>query len=126
MSALDRVEIARGLPKHLKFYAAADALNLLFGVTVPDVPEDVTKRLVPGTWLRFLADTAEAAGHPVGSKAQTPRERDALAWKGMLLGFVDQLKADSGQLDAGTDLPKVVEAVVGRLQGEGASAPSAH
>jgi hypothetical protein len=40
----------------------------------------------------------------------------------MLLGFVDQLKADSGQLDTGTDLPKVVEAVIGRLQGEGGSA----
>jgi hypothetical protein len=40
----------------------------------------------------------------------------------MLSGFVDQLTADSGQLDAGTDLPKVVDAVVGRLQGEGASA----
>ncbi len=118
LCAMDRVELARGLPKHLKFYAVADELQLLFGVTVPDVPSDATKKLVPGTWLRFLADTANAAGHPVGDKAKTPRERDALAWAGMLQGFGDKLSADSDGISNATDLSRVVATVQHRLEAE--------
>jgi hypothetical protein len=62
LGALDRVELARGLPKHLKLYAVADEFQALFGVTVPDVPQDATRKLVPGTWLRFLSDTASTVG----------------------------------------------------------------
>jgi hypothetical protein len=116
--ALDRVEVSRGLPKHLKVYAVSEALNLLFGVPVPDVPQDATKHLVPGTWLRFLVDTAAAAGHPVSGKAKTPRERDALAWAGMLEGFHDKLKADSDGIATTTDLSKVTTVVLHRLEAE--------
>jgi hypothetical protein len=118
LCALDRVEVARGLPKHLKLYAVADSFNLLFGVNAPDVPEDGTKKLVPGTWLRFLAETATAAGHPVPAKAKTPRERDALAWAGMLEGFSDKLKADDDGIATTTDLSKVVTTVLHRLEAE--------
>ncbi len=118
LCALDRVELARGLPKHLKLYAAADALQLLFGVSVPDVPEDATKKLVPGTWLRFLTDTANAAGHPVSDKAKTPREKDALAWAGMIQGFSDKLAADSDGISNATDLSRVVATVQHRLEAE--------
>jgi hypothetical protein len=118
LCALDRVELARGLPKHLKFYAVADEFQLLFGVTVPDVPSDATKKLVPGTWLRFLADTANAAGHPVTDKAKTPREKDALAWSGMLQGFGEKLAADSDGVSNATDLSRVVATVQHRLEAE--------
>ena len=118
LCALDRVELARGLPKHLKLYAVADAFNLLFGVNAPDVPEDGAKKLVPGTWLRYLAQTATAAGHPVPDKAKTPRERDALAWAGMLEGFSDKLKADDDGIAPTTDLSKVVTTVLHRLEME--------
>jgi len=115
---LDRVELARGLPKHLKLYAVADSFQLLFGVTVPDVPEDGSKKLVPGTWLRFLADTARSAGHPVPDKAKTPRERDAMAWAGMLEGFHDKLKVDSDAIATSTDASKIVTVVLHRLESE--------
>jgi hypothetical protein len=115
---LDRVEMARGLPKHLKLYAVADELQLLFGVSVPDVPEDGNKKLVPGTWLKFLSETATAAGHPVSEKAKTPREKDALAWAGMLEGFGDKLKADADGVAQTTDLSKVVTVVMHRLEAE--------
>ena len=115
---LDRVELARGLPKHLKLYAVADSFQLVFGVTVPDVPEDGSKKLVPGTWLKFLGDTAGAAGHPVPDKAKTPREKDALAWAGMLEGFHDKLKVDSDAIATSTDLSKVVTVVLHRLEAE--------
>jgi hypothetical protein len=118
LCALDRVEVARGLPKHLKLYAVADAFNLLFGVATPDVPEDGSKKLVPGTWLRFLSDTASAAGHPVPAKAKTPREKDALAWAGMLEGMSEKLKADDDGIAATTDLSKVVLTVLHRLEVE--------
>jgi hypothetical protein len=118
LCALDRVEVARGLPKHLKLYAVADSFNLVFGVATPDVPEDGAKKLVPGTWLRFLTETANAAGHPVPDKAKTPREKDAMAWAGMLEGFSDKLKADDDGIAATTDLSKVVTTVLHRLETE--------
>jgi hypothetical protein len=116
--ALDRVELARGLPKHLKLYAVGDEFHLLFGVALPEVPADATRKLVPGTWLRFLSDTATSAGHPVPAKAKTPREKDALAWGGMLEGFHDKLQADSDGVATTTDLSKVVTVVLHRLEAE--------
>jgi hypothetical protein len=118
MSALDRVELARGLPKHLKLYAVADEFALFFNVGIPEVPDDATKKLVPGTWLKFLSETAAAAGHPVSDQAKTPREKDALAWGGMLQGFSDKLKVEYAGIDAGTDLNKVVAVVLHRLEAE--------
>jgi hypothetical protein len=118
LRALDRVEIARGLPKHLKLYAVADELRTVFGVAIPDVPQDATKKLVPGTWLRFLTETAAAAGYPVDDKAVTPRERDALAWAGMLHGFSDKLKAEADAISPSTDLAHVVTVAVHRLEAE--------
>jgi hypothetical protein len=118
LCAMDRVEMARGLPKHLKLYAVADSFNLLFGIPAPDVPEDGAKKLVPGTWLRYLVDTAAAAGHPVPAKAKTPRERDAMAWAGMLEGFADRFKSDNDGVSPSTDLNRVVTTVLHRLEAE--------
>jgi hypothetical protein len=118
LCALDRVDVARGLPKHLKFYATADTFQLLFGVAQPDVPQDASKKLVPGTWLKFLSDTAAAAGHPVPDKAKTPRQRDALAWAGMLQGFGEKLQADADGVAPSTDLAKVVTTTLHRLEAE--------
>ena len=116
LCALDRVELARGLPKHLKLYAVADTFQLVFGVALPDVQADATKKLVPGTWLKFLSDTATAAGHAVSAKAKTPKEKDALAWAGMLQGFSDKLKAESDGVAATSDLNPVVSNVLHRLE----------
>jgi hypothetical protein len=118
LNALDHVELGRGLPKHLKLYATADEFQLLFGVGIPDVPEDAQKKLVPGTWLKFLSDTAAAAGHPVSEKFQTPRERDVAAWMGMRQGFSDKLKEDVDGIATTTDLSKVVTVVQHRLEVE--------
>jgi hypothetical protein len=118
LCTLDRVELARGLPRHLKLYAVADSFHVLFGVSVPDAPEDGSKKLVPGAWLRFLTETARAAGHPVPDKARTPREKDALAWAGMLEGISDKLKADGAGIAATTDLSRVVITVLHRLEAE--------
>jgi hypothetical protein len=116
--ALDRVEIARGLPRHLKLYAVADEFQLFFGVTVPSVPLDATTKLIPGTWLRFLSETAAAAGYPVGDKATTPRERDALAWAGMLRGFSDKLKADDDAIPPSTELAHILTVALHRLEAQ--------
>jgi len=118
LSVLDRVELARGLPKHLKLYAVADEFHLLFGVDVPDVPRDATTKLVPGTWLKFLSETAAAAGYPVGEKASMPREKDALAWAGMLHGLGDRLKIDEDAIAPNTDLSHVVTVARHRLEAE--------
>jgi hypothetical protein len=116
--ALDRVELARGLPKHLKLYAVADNFQTIFGVTSPDVPQDATGKLVPGTWLRFLSEAAAAAGYPADHNATSSREKDALAWAGMLRGFSDKLKADADAISSITDLHQVVTVAVHRLEAE--------
>jgi len=118
LCALDRLEIARGLPKHLKLYAVMEQFRILFGVPVPNVPDDATRKLVPGTWLRFLSDTAAAAGYPVSDEATTPREKDALAWAGTLRGFSDKLKADTDALPADTELAHVLTVAHRRLEAE--------
>jgi hypothetical protein len=118
LCALSRVEMARGLPKHLKLYAVADEFHFLFDVRVPDVPRDATTKLVPGTWLTFLGQTAAAAGHPVAAEARTPRERDALAWAGMLQAFSDKLKADADGIGVTTPLRDVVFVAMHRLETE--------
>jgi hypothetical protein len=116
--ALDRVEFARSLPKHLRPYAVADELQSIFGVTPPDLPQDANGKLVAGTWLRFLSETAAAAGYPVDDNATTSRERDALAWAGMLQGFSDKLKADADPISSSTDLGRVVTVTFHRLEAD--------
>jgi hypothetical protein len=118
LSALDRVEIARGLPKHLKLYALGDTLEALFGAKMPSVPQDATQKLIPGTFLKYLVSVAAAAGHPVADKAKTPREKDALAWGGMLQGFADKLSAVRDGIGSETDLGQVVTVAQHRLEAE--------
>jgi hypothetical protein len=118
LCALDHMEIARGLPKHLKVYAVEDPFKIVFGVEALDVPQDATKKLVPGTWLKFIMDSAAAAGHPVPNSAKTPREKDALAWSGVLRGFSDKLKVDADAIPATTELNRVVTVAIHRLETE--------
>ena len=121
LCAMDRMELARGLPKHLKVYAVADAYHLVFGVAPPQVPSDPTAKLVPGTWLTYLTDVARAASHPVPDKATHPREREPWAWGGVVAGFGDKLRADAGKL-AGT-FARIAGSVVKKLDAEWAEIP---
>ena len=54
----------------------------------------------------------------MSDKAKTAREKDALAWAGMLQGFSDRLTAVSGDMGTTTDLSKVVAVVLHRLDAE--------
>jgi hypothetical protein len=121
LAAMDRMELARALPKHLKVYAVGDAFQIVFGVAPPSVPSDPTAKLVPGVWLGYLTDVAKAAGHAVPDKATSPREREPWAWGGVIEGFSDKLRGDTGKL-SGT-LAKVTSAVVKKLDAEWAEIP---
>jgi hypothetical protein len=121
LCAMDRMELARGLPRHLKVYAVGDAYQLVFGVTPPQVPSDATAKLVPGTWLTYVTDVARAAGHAVPDKATLPREREPWAWGGVVAGFGDKLRADAAKLSGG--FARVAGAVVKRLDAEWAEIP---
>jgi hypothetical protein len=118
LAALDRMDIARGLPRHMKIYAAGGANELLFGVKTPQVPDDVKRPLKPGLWLVYLTDVAKAAGHPVPDAAKTPKQREPLAWTGTLEGYGDKLRADLDQLVKDTRLHHVSSVVVQRLDVE--------
>lgn len=124
MCAMDRMELARALPKHLKVYAVGDAYQLVFGVAPPSVPEDAMAKLKPGLWLAYLTDVARAAGHAVPDKATIPREREPWAWGGVLAGFSDKLKADVAKLAAGGVISRVTRAITARLDVEWAEIPS--
>ncbi len=120
--AMDRMELARALPKHLKVYAVSDAYQLVFNVAPPAVPTDATAHLKPGTWLAYLTDVARAAGHPVPDTAQIPREREPWAWGGVVEGFADKLRAETPKLRG--DVAQISNVVVQRLDAEWKDVPS--
>ena len=118
--ALSRVRAAQDLPKHMKLYTVAPAYAAIFGVQPPPLPERAKDKLKPGTWLTYVTAVANACGHPVPATAKKPKEREPLAWAGVLAGFADRLKADQPQIeDAG--LAEVVKFVVERLEARAAA-----
>jgi len=118
LSALDRMQIARGLPKHLKIYAVRGAYGDVFGVPAPAVSDDAARPIPAGMWLGYLTQVAGAAGHPVPGDARDPQNREPLAWTGVLEGFADRLRADAFHFPAGTAVGDVERATVTRLDEE--------
>jgi hypothetical protein len=118
LCALDRLEIGRRLPKHLKVYAVGDPFVRVFGVTPPVVPDDATAPIPTGTWPGYLVDTSAAAGYPVPVEATAPIDRESLAWGGVLQGFSDRLRADASKVSTRTPLPDVLARVAARLDEE--------
>jgi hypothetical protein len=118
MAALERMQTGLDLPKHMKIYAVGGANQLLFGVTPPEVPDDASKRIKPGTWLAYISDVAKAAGHPVPDSVKGAKKREPLAWGGTLDGYADKLKADVEQFVKDTRLTHVASVVANRLEAE--------
>jgi len=121
LAALDHVEVARNVPRHLKIYAIGGPNQLLFGVPLPDTAVD------PGTgkpkrsrtyWLDYLLTAATAAGHPVPAGVTVNKKREPLAWGGMLEGYADKLRGDIDGLAKDTRLHNVASVVVQRLDAE--------
>ena len=118
LSALDRLEMARKLPKHLKVYAVGGPFVPVFGVQPPRVPDNPTAPIKSGTWPSYLVDVASAAGHPVPADAVEPIDRESLAWGGVLHAFADRLHAEVGTVSPRTPLPLVLGRVADRLDKE--------
>ncbi len=116
--AVDRMEIARGLPKHLKTTCVEGVGLEVFRVAAPRVSGDPAAPIPTGTWLGYLSSMASAAGHPVPDDARDPQNREPLAWNGTLLGLADHLR----QLRTGTILDPISQSVVARIDRQAASA----
>ncbi|HEY3666336.1 MAG TPA: hypothetical protein VGL19_10060 [Polyangiaceae bacterium] len=116
--AMDRMQTAKGLTKHLKVYALARPLAVLFNTPAPQVPTDSHESLVGGTWLTYITSVAAAAGHPVPPAAKTPSERETLAWGGTLDGLGDKLHEEAQHMSGETALKRVSAAVVRRIDAE--------
>jgi hypothetical protein len=106
------------LPKHLKVYAMEAPSNVLFGVPVPALPTDATQKLPKGAYLAFVADVAKAAGHPVPDGVTAPRDREPLAWAGVLAGISDRLKPVSEAVKSDSPMDEVLDRVVHRLDAQ--------
>ena len=117
LSALDRVELSRGLPRHLKVFAVGDIFGLVFGTPAPGLTGDAAVPRPRGIWLSYLSSAARAAGYPVPGSAQAPQLRNRLAWAGVLEGFAQRLRQDVDHLSrpAFTTLRPVVWRVIERL-----------
>jgi hypothetical protein len=113
--AIDRMEIASGLPKHLKIAALKTEFVDLFGIPPPSLPPGGAAPIPSGTWLLYLTDVATAAGHPLPADARDPQNREPLAWNGVLEGLADRVRAEAPRLPAGSTLSTVARAVVERL-----------
>ena len=136
LTAMARIESSRGMPRHLKIYAMQAPLGALFGMPAPaNLPSDATQPLPKGGYLAFVIDAAKAAGHPVPEAAKTPKEREPLAWSGVLEGITEKLRPDLDGVPRDSQLPDVLDRVVHRLEAEfkaernaiaiGATAPAA-
>jgi hypothetical protein len=117
LCAMDRMETARGLPKHLKVYAVGRPFQLLFGIAAPESPSNARKPLQPGAWLAYLTSVAAAASHPVPSVAQSLPDRELLAWGGTLAGLADKLRDEVEALPEG-ELKRISAAISKRLYTE--------
>jgi hypothetical protein len=115
LSAMDRMETARGLTKHLKVYAIERPMTALFNAPGADVPRDAHQSLKGGAWLGYLTAVAGAAGHPVPKSARSSQDRELLAWGGVLAGLADKLRLEANQISDASELKRVAEAVVRRL-----------
>lgn len=118
LAAADRMEMARGLPKHLKVYVLEHPLGLLFEVPAPDVPRDARTPLRGGEWLDYISSAAEYAKHPVPAEARSLTDRELLAWGGTLMGFADELRAQATEISDTTELRRIATAVAQRLENE--------
>jgi hypothetical protein len=118
LAALDRMDISRGLPRHMKIYAVGGINQTLFGAAPPAVSDDASQPLKRGMWLVYLTEVARAAGHPVPDAAKTPKAREPLAWTGVLEGYADKLRGDIDQLVHDTRLHHVISVVIQRLDVE--------
>jgi hypothetical protein len=118
LCALDRLEIARKLPKHLKVYAVGGPFVPVFGVQPPQVSDDPTAPIPTGTWPGYLVDVASASGHAVPAAATDLLDRESLAWGGVLQAFADQLRNEGAAVATRTPLPFVLAHVADRLDRE--------
>jgi hypothetical protein len=118
LCSLDRLEIARRLPKHLKVLAVGGPFVPLFGVQPPAVPEDPTAPIKTGTWPGYLVDVAGASGHAVPPEATDALDRESLAWGGVLQAFADRIRVEKLAVSQRTPLPVVLGRVADRLDKE--------
>jgi hypothetical protein len=118
LCALDRLEIARKLPKHLKVYAVGGPFVPVFGVQPPQVSDDPTAPIPTGTWPGYLVDVASASGHAVPAAATDLLDRESLAWGGVLQAFADRLRNEGASVSTRTPLPLVLAHVADRLDRE--------
>jgi hypothetical protein len=116
LSAMDRINVATGLPRHVEIFAAEPTFTLLFHTSAPEVPPDPSAPLGPRYWIDYLDKAAANAGHPVPSTAAGGADRVLLGWAGMLDGIADQLAEKRAQLS--DHLKPVVEGTIRRLQAE--------
>src|SRR5579859_1705515 len=117
LGALDRMEIARGLPMHLKVDAVGDAFDAVFGVSPPPVVGPASAPLPGGTWLGYLLEVATAAGHAVPADSRDPVDHEPLAWSSVLAGFADKLHADAARGTGGALAP-LEQSTAARLDDE--------
>lgn len=123
--AMDRLEIASGLPIALKFYAVADVLTTMFNVATPYIALSPTGTPLPGAWLAYLTSVAPRADFRISDVTWgQPRERKTLAWTAVGQGFADRLRmiADDLPAEAVPELSRIIGGVATRLETERRSA----
>ncbi len=126
--ALDRMEMARGLAKQLKFFALGHILTTVFDVAPP--PADTLKPTATpraGAWLSYLRGVSVHAGYPVSDNPSlNKKQQETLAWAGVGHGFADRLRQQlpSMPAEAVPELTRAISAIATRLESQRATAES--
>jgi hypothetical protein len=118
VTAMDRIAIARALPKHLRVITLSGTTKALFGAPMPpEPPSDTKKPWKKGTYAKWASDAAKSAGHPVPDTAKTAREKELLAWAGVLQGVADKVKSNAEKLPEDSRFRDVSGRISTRLTG---------
>lgn len=110
MEVVDRMEIARGLTKRLKFDVVSGPFVDVFGVPSPEQFGDPAGKATSGTWLAYLSTVASTGGHAPPANISDLTDKETLAWTGVLAGLGDKLRQIEIH-DAGSDLERVARAI---------------
>ncbi len=105
--ALDRLEIARGLPPALKVQSVAGPLAKMFAAQVTGGEPESTSALAESGWLLYLRSAAKSAGHEVPEEVPID-DMERVAWTSVLEGVAGEIRATPPSIPILADVSRCV------------------
>ncbi len=119
--ALERMDIARGVPPAQKAQAIAGPLAKIFGAPVPSSEREQTTALAESSWLLYLRSAAKGAGREVPEEVPLD-DMERVAWTSVLEGIAAEIRATPPSVPILADVSRCVTT---RIDGDYSAARNA-